>query len=516
MHEITPGVERAVTAAAAWAARLGASEVRLVDYALGLLEEEEGRPAALLERLGLVAAEVRETLAALPLGGPRIVPLTTLVAAARSWSLAHRADPAVLTDAFFLAVFHADPDYWRTVPRFARLAEQLAGCFAEEESPIAKAGEVGITFEFEEEPLLDAIRVEPSRDRVEAVPGTPFPTEAARIVDANLNRGREALRVIEDFCRFALDDRFLTEQVKGARHALAAAAARLPYRWLLAGRETLRDVGADVTAYGEYQRGSPREIAQINCKRWQEALRSLEEYGKFIDPELGRQFEAIRYSAYTLERAILLGSAARDRLKDARLYVLISAAQCRLGLEQVIERAAAGGANVFQLRDKQLSDRELLATARNVRRWTRQADALFIVNDRPDIARLAEADGVHLGQDDVPVKEARAILGPEAIVGVSTHSLDQVRQAILDGADYLGVGPTFPSSTKAFAAFPGLEFVREASRETSLPLFALGGIESANIAAVAAAGARRVAVSSCIAQADDPEAVARCLRTALE
>ena len=150
-----------------------------------------------------------------------------------------------------------------------------------------------------------------------------------------------------------------------------------------------------------------REIAQINCKRWQEALRSLEEYGKLIDPELGRQIEAIRYGAYTLERAILLGSEARDRLKDARLYVLFSTAQCRLGLERVIEGAAAGGANVFQLREKQLSDRELLATARNVRRWTRQADALFIVNDRPDIVRFADADGVHLGQDDVPVKEAR-------------------------------------------------------------------------------------------------------------
>ncbi|HEY2908681.1 MAG TPA: thiamine phosphate synthase, partial [Gemmataceae bacterium] len=225
---------------------------------------------------------------------------------------------------------------------------------------------------------------------------------------------------------------------------------------------------------------------------------------------------AIRYSAYTLERAIMLGLAARDRLRDARLYVLLSSAQCGLGLERVIERAAAGGANVFQLREKQLSDRDLLATAKNVRRWTRQADALFIVNDRPDIARFAEADGVHLGQDDVPVKEARAILGPDALIGISTHSLDQVRQAILDGADYLGIGPTFPSPTKAFAAFPGLEFVREASRETSLPLFALGGIESANVAAVAAAGARRIAVSSCLALADDPEAVARALRTALE
>src|SRR5207248_6725982 len=101
-------------------------------------------------------------------------------------------------------------------------------------------------------------------------------------------------------------------------------------------------------------------------------------------------------------------------------------------------------------RQKELSDRELLERAREIRRWTREAGALFIVNDRPDIARLVEADGVHLGQDDLPVKEARRILGPDALIGVSTHDIEQLRQAVLDGASYIGVGPTFPSDTKDF------------------------------------------------------------------
>src|SRR4051794_10471359 len=105
------------------------------------------------------------------------------------------------------------------------------------------------------------------------------------------------------------------------------------------------------------------------------------------------------------------------------------------------------------MREKDLPDRELLERARQLRQWTRQAGVLFIVNDRPDIARLVEADGVHLGQDDLPVREARRILGPDALVGVSTHNLEQVRQAILDGASYLGVGPTFPSKTKEFREF---------------------------------------------------------------
>src|SRR5207237_814061 len=164
---------------------------------------------------------------------------------------------------------------------------------------------------------------------------------------------------------------------------------------------------------------------------------------------------------------------ARQRLRDARLYVLLSGASCVAALDWTIAEAAAGGAAVIQLREKELSDRELLARARQVRRWTRQVEVLFIVNDRPDIARLVEADGVHLGQDDLPVREARRILGPEALIGVSTHDLAQLRQAVLDGASYIGVGPVFPSTTKSFEVLAGLDFVREALVETTLPAFVI-------------------------------------------
>ena len=146
--------------------------------------------------------------------------------------------------------------------------------------------------------------------------------------------------------------------------------------------------------------------------------------------------------------------------------------------------------------------------AHDVRRWTRKAGALFIVNDRPDVARLVEADGVHLGQDDLPVKEVRRIVGPDALIGVSTHDLAQLRQAVLDGASYVGVGPTFPSGTKDFAELAGLDYVRQAAAETSLPAFVLGGVSVQTIGAAAAAGARRVAVSQAICAADDPRAVA--------
>jgi thiamine-phosphate pyrophosphorylase len=256
-------------------------------------------------------------------------------------------------------------------------------------------------------------------------------------------------------------------------------------------------------------------VVLANLRRLQEALRSLEEFGKLAGPDLGRVMESLRYRSYTLERAILLGTEARQRLQDTRLHVLVTRSRCTAALDWTIAEAAAGGAQVIQLREKGLDDREFLERARQVRRWTFQAGVLFLVNDRPDIARLAEADGVHLGQEDLPVKEARRILGPEALIGVSTHNLQQLRQAVLDGASYVGVGPTFSSGTKDFAELPGLDFVRRAAGETSLPAFVIGGINQETIGAAVAAGACRVAVSQAICQAEDPRAVAAALRQAL-
>src|SRR5205085_11331759 len=133
--------------------------------------------------------------------------------------------------------------------------------------------------------------------------------------------------------------------------------------------------------------------------------------------------------------------------------------------------------------------------ARDAGRVAHRAGARFILNDRADLARLCDADGVHLGQDDLSVSAVRRVVGPDALIGVSTHNLDQLRQAVLDGASYVGVGPTFPSSTKDFPEFAGVDYVRQAMAETSLPAFAIGGITPDNVAAVRAAGARRIAVS---------------------
>ncbi len=353
-------------------------------------------------------------------------------------------------------------------------------------------------------------------------------TNLARILDASANRAREALRVLEDYCRFVLNDAVLSGELKQMRHGLADALATLPVNQLLEARETERDVGRALTAPGEESRHGLHAVVEANCKRLQEALRSLEEFAKIPSPltthhspltnvDLGRALEKLRYQSYTIERALTLGALARERLAEVRLCVLVTESELPLpsggegwvrGLESIIKEAAAGGATMIQLREKNLNDRQLLELARNVRRWTSEAGVLLIVNDRPDIARLSNADGVHLGQDDLPVMEARQILGPDRLIGVSTHNLDQVRQAILDGASYLGVGPAFPGGTKEFTEFPGLDFVSRATQETGLPIFVIGGVTLQNIAQVVSAGARRIAVSQAVCQSSNPRQAA--------
>ena len=178
------------------------------------------------------------------------------------------------------------------------------------------------------------------------------PTErstVARILDANANRAREALRVVEDHCRYALDDAYLSRELKGLRHGLTEALATLPGNLLLAARDTVHDVGTQITTADEYQRHSTADVVRANWNRLREALRTLEEYGKTVSPDLGRALEQLRYRCYTLERVIVLGMSARQQLEQARLYVLVTEAQCPLGLERTIREAAAGKADTRRI-----------------------------------------------------------------------------------------------------------------------------------------------------------------------
>jgi thiamine-phosphate pyrophosphorylase len=365
-----------------------------------------------------------------------------------------------------------------------------------------------------ERPATHAIEVDPELQL--AIPSVVESAGAARVMDAAANRCREGLRVIEDCARFTLDDARLSETLKGIRHELASLLALLGADDWIRFRNTVGDVGTSISTPSESVRPSLEHVLAANCKRVEETLRTLEEFAKLHGGGTARRIESLRYRFYSVEQELVARRSASQRLANARLYLLATDRLCPRGLGPAVKSALNGGVDVVQLREKEASDQRLLAIARLVREWTREAGKLLIINDRPDIAALVDADGVHLGQDDLPVAAARKIVGSRSLIGVSTHSIEQARRAVSDGADYLGVGPVFPSATKEFTDFAGLDYVRQAAGEIRIPWFAIGGISSGNVGEVIEAGAQRVAVSSAICASDRPADAARELRQALD
>ena len=204
-----------------------------------------------------------------------------------------------------------------------------------------------------------------------------------------------------------------------------------------------------------------------------------------------------------------------QRLNQAQLYVLTDGGWSADEFNQRITQLVSAGVDILQLRDKTLDDRNHLARARLLRSLTANTRTLFIVNDRADIALLSEADGVHVGQDEMTVQDVRRVTGPDCLVGVSTHTIEQAHCAVAENANYIGCGPTYPSATKQFASFPGTAFLREVAREVSLPAFAIGGISAENLPDVLKTGCRRIAISSAVTRVDDAVAAVRGLREQL-
>jgi thiamine-phosphate pyrophosphorylase len=202
----------------------------------------------------------------------------------------------------------------------------------------------------------------------------------------------------------------------------------------------------------------------------------------------------------------------RQRLTHARLYLV-----CDPRPDAFLERALRGGVDIVQLRVKtpDIGDDEIVSAGRRYARLCAAHGALLILNDRPDLVVAAGADGVHVGQDDVPVPEARRAVGAERLVGLSTHSPSQIEAAGGRDVDYIGVGPVHATPTKPGRPAVGTELVRYAAGHARTPFFAIGGIDLTTVAAVRAAGGQRIAVVRALTDADDPEATARALHTAL-
>jgi len=339
-----------------------------------------------------------------------------------------------------------------------------------------------------------------------------------RILDAAANRAGEGLRTLEEYARFGLDDANQSEAWKTLRHDLAASLARLPRQLLLSARDTPSDVGTEIGDSREYCRADVAAVIAAAATRTTQSLRTLEEYGKTLDAHIAVQIEALRYRCYTLAADLELQAPAnwrRERLRQSHLYALLDCGETDDAFAKKIADLAVAGVDLFQLRDTVTDDRAKLQRARIGCKTAHQHDALFIVNDRADIAAAADADGVHVGQSELPAQAVRQIVGSGRLVGISTHSIEQARQAVADGADYVGYGPVFAGHTKTFEKYVGTAQLAQIANEIPIPLFAIGGIVEKNLRQVLAGGSNRVAVAGALRDADDPVAATKRLKSML-
>lgn len=334
-----------------------------------------------------------------------------------------------------------------------------------------------------------------------------------RIIDANFNRASEGLRLLEEIARFLLNDTTLTQQLKTMRHELIRGDLSF-HQQLLQSRNSEGDVGIDMEVPGEDKERELPLVLVANAKRVQESLRTLEELAKVpgTDQKLdSEKFKQARFNLYTIEQKLMSKLLRQDKLRHiSGLYVIIDT-QALKGRHsaEVASQAIGGGARVIQLRDKVQSKEKLLPIARQLRTLCAEHDVLFIINDYLDIALGTDADGLHLGQDDLPVPVARKLLPLGKIVGCSVTTVNQASAAQAEGADYVAVGSIYPTSSKERVKVVGLEGLRQIRQAISLPLVAIGGITKDNASEVIAAGADSVAVISAVVGAESPEEAAR-------
>jgi len=342
-----------------------------------------------------------------------------------------------------------------------------------------------------------------------------------RIIDANLNRSSEGLRVLEDVARFLLNDVGLSQRLRTLRHDLAQETKSLSLG-LLSQRDSAHDVGHPSSKKRELTMETTSlqgllDLVTANAKRVEESLRVIEELAKL--PEISSMlnsasFEQMRFALYSLERDLLSRISRRDKMEGmSGLYVILDR-QFLAGRNEldIAGQIIGGGARVIQLRDKSRFYRdkkgELLILAQKLRELCSQADVLFIINDYLDLAIAVDADGLHVGQEDLPLSVIRRELPIDKIVGCSATALSQATKAQAEGADYIAVGSIFPTATKKEATVVGIDMLKELKRTVFTPLVAIGGINQNNIGEVVSAGADAVAViSAVLSEKDVKEAV---------
>jgi thiamine-phosphate pyrophosphorylase len=320
---------------------------------------------------------------------------------------------------------------------------------------------------------------------------------------------------MEDYCRFVLNCAPLSGRAKDLRHQLSSAISRLDAVRLLCSRDTPGDVGIGQTTENTLGRTSLKDALTAACKRLPEALRVIAETVRHAEPALAEQIEHIRYGGYTLEKDVALFADTQRRFGRVWLYVIIHGATGPADIFALAEKCIAGGADCIQLRAKDIEDDKYLAAACEFVKICKDAGVLSIINDRVDIAVASGADGVHLGQNDVPIEQARKLQTAPLIIGKSTHSVEQLTAAIAELPTYVSLGPVFATPTKPKVKPVGIDYIERALpilSGTGICNVAIGGITENNIETVLAAGARTVAISSAVTTSPDPTAACRKLK----
>jgi len=343
------------------------------------------------------------------------------------------------------------------------------------------------------------------------------PPQTLRIIDANCNRIGEGLRFLEDVARFLLNDADLTRQLKTMRHNLVKSLSQFGMA-SISERNSTTDVGVGTEIS---HRQDLISLVTANARRVEEALRVVEELSKLPDFSSllhSKDFETARFNLYTLQQKLISRLTRRQKMEQLHgLYVIIDTQT--LGLKGEVDatrKAIKGGAKVIQLRDKQRSQNELLTIAKDMADVCRKSHTLFIVNDYLDIVLASDADGIHVGQDDLPLSVIRKELPVDKVIGLSASAVALARKAESEGADYVAVGSIFSSPTKPKATVVGLERLRQIRKAISIPIVAIGGINRQNISEVIAAGANAAAVISAVLSQKDTESAARQLVKEIE
>ena len=311
-----------------------------------------------------------------------------------------------------------------------------------------------------------------------------------RMLDANVNRATEGLRVAEDIVRFVLDDGKLTSKLKNVRHEIVKLLRDVRCEV----RDVKGDVGAGRSTKSEGRRKNILDVFMANIKRAEESIRVFEELSKLFDAKLGPKFKKLRFELYDIEQKAALKLKKKIKL-DFNLYVITDPSFGRSHLE-IMRAAAKGGAGIIQYRDKGKGKREMVKTATAMSKYAKAHGSTFIVNDHIDIAKRSDADGVHVGQDigRTGYQEIRELQKKGKIIGISASNLKEVVRAQRLGADYIGFGPIFATPIKPGMKPLGIKALKRVMKRVTIPIVAIGGINERNIRQVLAAGCRQIAV----------------------